>query len=334
MNERVEKFVATLPEKVQIREVGPREGFQRGTIIPTDVKVQVINKLVDSGIKKIQVCSMVHPKYVPQWADADQVLEQINYVPGVTYAALTLNEKGVDRVIEARAKGSGLNEVIFLWGCTDQVLQANGINKTVEEMGKDLEHLVKKCKEEGLLVVISVSAAFGCSQAGWVHPDKPIELVKWVMDMGADEAHIGDSTGQASPLQILNLFSRLENEVPPFNYAVHFHNNRGAAIANTLALVQQNYENLDLTYDTSFGEVGGCPFIGAAGNLSTEDLVCFFESMGVKTGINVEKVIEASRIAKEYYTAEEGAIVSHSVNCGTPDWWKEVSPHEYFNYIK
>jgi len=318
------------PEKVSIREVGPREGFQRDKVISTENKVKMINKLLESGVKKIQVASMVHPKFVPQWADAEEVIEKIDYYSDVTYASLVLNQKGLERILQTRENGRGINEVLFHWGCTDSVLTKNGINKTTTELGNDIKQWIPMAKTNEIRVVISVAAAFGCSEEGWVSPQRVIDSVSFARDIGADEVHIGDSTGQASPVQVVNVFSQLVDKFPELPFAVHFHNNRGAGLVNLFVLLQHGFPNL--VYDTSFAEIGGCPFIGAAGNVSTEDFVCLCEGMGIETGIDVNKVIEAAKMSEAEY---ERPAVSHTVHCGLPDWWDTVSPQEYLNkYVK
>lgn len=308
--------------EVSIREVGPREGFQRNAIIKTEDKVRVINLLLAAGINKIQAVSFTNPKLVPNWADAEEVLERIDYSEGVWVEGLCLNDRGVERAIATRHDGRGVNEVLFLFACTDSILKKNGLPWTVDDMLRDaLPRMVGRAKEAGLRVVVSISGAFGCAMEGYVAPDRPVSLVHAVKAMGADEAHIGDSTGEASPIQIVSLFERLREELPDYPLAAHFHNNRGICIANLFALVEAGIPGI--TFDTGIGELGGSPFAGGAGNLSTEDVVVMLESMGVETGIDPEKLMVAAHAVAELY---DFPMVSHTVHYGLPRWWSQAPP--------
>ena len=308
--------------EVSIREVGPREGFQRNAIIATADKIRIINLLHAAGIKKIQAVSFANPKVVPNWADAEEVLQDMDRPEGVWIEGLCLNDRGLDRAIAGYRDGRGVNEVLFLFACTDSILAKNGLPWTVDQMLKDaLPRMIGRAKEAGLRVVVSVSGAFGCAMEGYVPPERTVSLVRSVKELGADEAHIGDSTGEASPIQVVSMFEALRDEWPDYPLAAHFHNNRGTCIANLFALVEAGISGI--TFDTGVGELGGSHFAGGAGNLSTEDVMVMLESMGVATGIDPEKMMTAARAVAQLY---DFPMVSHSVHGDLPAWWSQRPP--------
>lgn len=305
-------------EKLDIREVSPREGFQRDRIIPTEDKIRIINLIQDAGVKRLQVVSFANPKYVPHWADAEEVLDGIDWQADIIYEGLCLNRRGLERAIEHAEGGHGVSEVLFLAATTDSILEKNGLPWSVDEAMNDvLPELVDFARSAGMRTIVAISGAFGCTMEGYVAPSHVLDLLGRVVDMGADEAHIGDSTGEASPPQVLSLFSDMRQRFPDYPLTVHFHNNRGTSMANLYALVNEGFPHL--TFDTAVGEVGGSPFAGGAGNISTEDTICMLHSMGVETGIDEEKILEAAKAMADLY---ERRLPSHTIEFGYPRWWQ------------
>jgi len=318
-----------LPKSIEVREVGPREGFQRGNIVPTELKVKVINTLIEAGIKKMEVGTFGSRKAMPHWADVEDVIKHVHFGPGL-WGVLVFTERGLDRAIALKHEGYDINEVATIIGATESVLRRNGIPRTLEERIPEVTQMTKKAKEAGMKVRLAVSAAFGCSVEGWVHPQRVVDFVGIAIDMGADDVHLGDSTGQGNPVTVLHVFEAVRKKYPTQRLSVHFHNNRGLALPNILVLLENGFAE-NVTFDSSFAEIGGCPFIGASGNVSTEDMLCMVEGMGIDTGVDIDKVIAAGRLLQGFSYGE--ALVSHSLYFGPPTWWQTVKPKEYFGRV-
>jgi hydroxymethylglutaryl-CoA lyase len=298
-----------LPARVSIREVGPREGFQRGVELPTNVKADIINRLIGAGAKSVQAVAFVHPKAVPHWADAEDVLRLVDKRDDVLYDGLVLNARGLERAVAARDGGLPLNSVTFLGGLTDYVLNSNGMPGTVDD---DLENriipLIKRAKEAGLHVMAGVSAAFGCSREGAVTVERLVEVVEPMVQAGADRIYLSDSTGEAAALQVVETVTRARDEVKA-RLTVHLHDNRGQAVAAILGLLLEGIHDVD--FDTAIGGLGGCPFIEAAGNVATEDVVFMLEGMGVDTGFDLDRLVDVSVRVQALYDFPLAGHVSH-----------------------
>ncbi len=279
---------------VQVREVGPREALQANPeVVPKDVKVQLIRGLAAAGVKAINAVSLVSPKAMPHMADAEAVLEALGPMPGVTISALAPNMRALDRALALHRSGL-LDEVHLLHAATQSVLKVNGIQGTVEERLSDILELADSARTSGLRTSVFVSASFGCSMEGEVAPEVPIAIATRLKESGAvDEVVISDSTGQADPRQVSEFLARFASEIGDFPLTLHFHDSRGTALANALAALDSPVE--ELTLDAGFGGLGGdVPFLPeAAGNLATEDLVEMLHGMGVATGIETSKLLDA-----------------------------------------
>ncbi|MBL8045768.1 MAG: hydroxymethylglutaryl-CoA lyase [Anaerolineales bacterium] len=279
--------VPTLSHEAHIIEVGPRDGWQaEATLIPTTTKVEMIDALSQSGLRRIQVASFVHPQKVPQMADAEDVCARIQRQPGVIYSGLALNSKGVER-----AAAADLQQVDISVSASEAHNQKN-IGKSVEDGLLDLEEMVRAARAKGLSVRAGVQCAFGSVEEGAIEPRKVIGMVRRILALGVDELLLADSTGMANPQAVRRLVQELRPMVKPVPLVLHLHDTRGMGLANVLSAMRSgvNY------FDTAFGGLGGCPFIpGATGNIATEDTVNMLEAMGVKTGVNVAQVAAVSQ---------------------------------------
>jgi hydroxymethylglutaryl-CoA lyase len=277
---------------ILIEEQGTRDGFQvEKQWIPTEKKIEIINRLSESGLKRIQVTSFVNPKYVPQMADAAEVIKGITQKEGVLYSALVLNIKGLERAINA-----GLKHI----ACSISASNTHSLkntNKTLEEALTEFSEMVSLAKEAGLKVRGGLQCAFGCRFEGKIAEQKVIDLSKRHLDMGIDEIALADSTGMGNPLAIKRIMSEVVNYAQNKPVGLHLHDTEGKGIANMLAGMEVGVS----IFDTAFGGLGGCPFIkGATGNIATEDVVVMLEQMGISTGINFQKIIEISKEMEQF----------------------------------
>lgn len=292
-----------LPKSVSIREVGPREGFQNAeAIVPTDEKVEIIERLVAAGCRDLNVASFVNPSVTPQMADAEDVLERLESRPDVTYSGLVPNEVGLERAIDVVDSGGALDQVIFLGSNTDSVLRVNGVDRTADEQLEEIRGYVERAHAAGLETMVGLSASWGCSIEGPVAIESVVERVETVSEFGAGEVFLSDSTGQATPLQVVELLSRLHEALPEYPITPHFHDARGAGLANVLAALTVPHEHF--TFDAAFGGTGGDPpeeMDECVGMVATEDLVCMLEGMDVDTGIDLEVYLEAVAYAGRYF---------------------------------
>lgn len=293
-----------LPEKVIMGECWARDGLQNeSTIVPTKDKVAMINKFQALGFKKIEVTNFAHPKYLPQFADAEEVLKQIERRPGVDFRAIVTTERGMQRAIAAKEGGYGVHEIAMVISASEAHNLSN-VNMTHQENIALLEKLSKMALDSGHEILGWVLTAFGCPIMGDVPLAQVARLGKWWKEMGARYIGFGDTTGMANPLQVARFYDYMLAEgFTPEEIIVHFHDTRGVGVANNLVALMQGM----IYFDSSMGAIGGQPQTGAdlyhlgyAGNTCTEDLVLMFEEMGVKTGIDVwglcETGFEAERI--------------------------------------
>jgi len=277
---------------ILISEVGPRDGLQSiKAIMPTEDKKLWISALYRAGIREIEVASFVPAKLLPQMADAALIVEHAKTLPGLTVMALVPNLKGAEAAIKA-----GVNKITLPVSASAAHSLAN-VRKTREEMIEEVRRIVSYRNEYAPAVKVEagIATAFGCTIQGLVLEDDVIWMAAQVIAAGADESGLSDTTGYANPAQIKRLFRRLRAEIGDKAGAAHLHNTRGLGLANCLAA----YEEGVTSFDSSMGGLGGCPYApGASGNVVTEDLVFMFESMGVKTGVNLELLFEARKPLK------------------------------------
>lgn len=278
--------------KILISEVGPRDGLQSiQSIMPTEKKCQWIEALYKSGISEIEVASFVPAKLLPQMADAAEVVRYAKTLPGLTVMALVPNLRGAQAAIEA-----GVDKLTIPVSASAAHSLAN-VRKSREEMIAEVKKISDYRKEFSPQVKVEagIATAFGCTLQGLVPEDDVIWMAEQVIEAGADESGLSDTTGYANPTQIKRLFRRLKSAIGDRAGAAHLHNTRGLGLANCLAA----YEEGVTSFDSSMGGLGGCPYApGASGNVVTEDLVFMFEAMGIQTGINLDLLFEARKPLK------------------------------------
>jgi hydroxymethylglutaryl-CoA lyase len=279
--------------RVVIEEQGLRDGFQsEKNVVPTAKKLEIIDKLVDAGVTRIQICSFVHPKYVPQMADAEALCKAVRPRPGVMYSGLVLNLKGVERAVDA-----GLKHVAASISASDTHSRKNA-GKSLEEAQAGYSEMVRTAKDAGLVVRGGLQCAFGCRFEGAIDPNVVLDLVKRHLDLDIDELALADSTGMADPRSISELMGRVGELARDKTVILHLHDTEGRGLANALAAIQSGVR----VFDTAFGGMGGCPFIkGATGNIATEDLGAMVARMGMTTGVDIRAVAEISRSMETFF---------------------------------
>ncbi len=280
-----------LPEQVTIKEVGPRDGLQNEKEeIPTDQKVAWIEKLANTGLSYIEITSFVHPKWIPQLKDAVEVAKRVNKKENMTIAALVPNMKGLERALEA-----DIDEVSIFMSVSETHNKKN-INKSIEETYPILNEVVREAKLANKSVRGYISTAFGCPYEGQVEEQQLVKVCNNLFEMDIDELSIGDTIGVANPLQVSSVLKKLERYFPKDQLALHFHDTRGLALANTLAALQLGFH----TFDSAAGGLGGCPYAkGASGNVATDDLNYMLQSLGIHTGVDQAKLLEATSYIQE-----------------------------------
>jgi hydroxymethylglutaryl-CoA lyase len=303
--------VATLPATVRLREVGPRDGFQNEPeVIPTAAKVRLIGMLGAAGYRRIELTSFVRPDVIPQLADAPAVLDGYEKLDGVAYSVLIPNERGLDRALERRER---FDEVNLFLSASETHNQRN-VNRSIAESLAGLETVIARARAEGLRCEGVISTSFGCPYEGRVPPARVMEIAERLAAAGCAEVAFGDTTGMANPRQVGEFFAQARDRLGGVELTAHFHNTRGQGLANVLAALEQGIDS----FESSFGELGGCPVPpGATGNISSEDLVSMLEEMGIGTGVDLAKLIEASRAAQETLGRPLGA---HVLTAGPVDW--------------
>jgi isopropylmalate/homocitrate/citramalate synthase len=305
---------ASFPSRVTLVEVGPRDGLQNeATTVPAADKVRYVEMLVDAGIKAIEATSFVSPKAVPQLADADEVYPAIHKRDGVRYIALVPNARGQDRAIAA-----GVQEIAVFTAASETFAKRN-INMTIDESLVTFDRIIARAHDKGHKIRASISTAFGCPFEGDVPVATVVRIAKALLAQGADSLSIADTIGVATPNQVIDVASALlEAGITLAQFGLHFHDTRGTGVANIMAGLQMGVHE----YDTSAGGLGGCPFApGATGNVATEDVLYLLHGMGIETGIDIDRVRDASRfiggiltgrLASRAYFAMEAAAQAAS----------------------
>jgi hydroxymethylglutaryl-CoA lyase len=297
---------------VLIREVGPRDGFQNEPeVIPTAEKIRLIDLLARTGIPRLEVTSFVRADVIPQLADAAEVLAGIDVPDGVSRSVLIPNERGLDLALEQRDRFEEIN--VFL-SASESHNRAN-VNRSIEESLAGLERVIARAREAGLRCEGMISVAFGCPYEGHVPPARVWDIAQRLIAAGAQEIGFGDTTGMANPAQVRGYFPQaraaLGDEV---ELTAHFHNTRGQGLANVYAA----YEAGIRSFESSFGELGGCPVpAGATGNVATEDVLSMLHEMGAETGVDLARLLEAARAAQDVLGRPLG---SHVLVAGPVDW--------------
>ncbi|CAN5892238.1 hydroxymethylglutaryl-CoA lyase [soil metagenome] len=271
-----------LPERATIYEVGPRDGLQNeARQVPTADKLRFIDALVDSGIREIEITSFVSPKWIPQLADATEVARGVRRQPGVHMSALVPNRRGLDAALAA-----GMKDIAVFLSASETHSKKN-INKSITEALTAFDEIVPAALAANVRVRAYVSTVYGCPYEGDVDADVAVRLTGQLRDMGVYQVSLGDTIGVANPRQVEDVLSRVLAKHPAEAIAMHFHDTQGTALANCLVGLQMGITNID----AAAGGLGGCPYApGASGNLATEDVVAMLHSMGVQTGIDLDKL--------------------------------------------
>jgi hydroxymethylglutaryl-CoA lyase len=307
---------AAVPDEVSIYEVGPRDGLQNEKqILPSDKKLELIEGVVDAGIRRVEITSFVNPRWVPALADHEEIARRVKRKPGVRYSALVPNMRGLDGATRA-----GMKEVAVFMAAT-QTHNRKNINKSTEEALRVYRGVVGEARSRGMQVRGYVSCVYGCPYEGAVSLDHVLAVATELLDMGVYEISLGDTIGVGTPRQIeYILLGLLDAGIPLEQLAVHFHDTRGTALANVTVALQHGVR----TIDCAIGGLGGCPYApGASGNVATEDVVYMLHGMGVKTGVDLDKLVAISArlggaLARELPSKFLKAHLGHCARLGHP----------------
>jgi hydroxymethylglutaryl-CoA lyase len=333
--EGIEQQPGGLPAAVRIREVGPRDGFQNEPeTIPTDRKIELINALARTGLRRLEVTSFVRAEVIPQLADAGAVLAGID-VPGeVSVSVLIPNERGLEHALTVREQGEqppagagrqeqagaapadrpAFDEInVFL--SASETHNRKNVNRTIAESLAGVDAVLGRARGAGLRCEGVIATSFGCPYEGHVPPERVLQIAARLRDAGAQEVGFGDTTGMANPRQVREFFATARSSLgPELELTAHFHNTRGQGLANVLAALEAGVES----FESSFGELGGCPVpAGATGNIATEDLVSMLHEMRVHTGIDLPALLACSRRVQEILGRP---LHSHTLVAGPIDW--------------
>ncbi len=302
--------LTSLPSSVRIVEVGPRDGLQNEkALVPTAQKIQFITMLAEAGLPVVEATSFVSPRAIPQLSDASEVMHGLTRLPTTQYPVLVPNLKGMQRALAA-----GVRAVSVFTAASESFTRHN-INMTIAESLANFQPVVKLAQQEGVAVRGYISTVFGCPYEGAVAPEKVLAVAQALLEMGISELSLGDTIGVATPNQVVDVLGLLleQGAIPVERLAVHFHDTRGTALANVLMSLQMGISIVD----ASAGGLGGCPYApGAAGNLATEDLLYMLHGMGITTGVDLDKVVAATRYiapllghapTSKYFQAAESA---------------------------
>ena len=281
--------MSDLPAKISVREVGPRDGLQNEDPVPTDAKIELIDRLSGTGVTRIEAVSFVRPEAIPQMADASEVWQGITRAPSVRYSALVPNLRGATRALDG-----GLTELEAVVSASDTHNRANVRRGTAESLD-DIAVIIETAHQRGASCQVVVSTAWGCPYEGEVPVSRVVRVASRAVDDGADSISFGDTTGMATPRRVRELVGAFRSAHPGVPLNLHFHNTRGTGLANVLTALELGVAD----FDASVGGLGGCPYApGATGNIATEELVHMVEDMGVATGIDLNAMIEAAADAE------------------------------------
>jgi hydroxymethylglutaryl-CoA lyase len=282
----------TLPHKVKIIEVGPRDGLQNEKeTISADVKIELVNRLTDAGFVNIEAASFVSPKWVPQMATSAEVMEKIRRKPGVVYSALTPNMKGFEAAVAARA------DEVVIFGAASEAFSQKNINCSIAESIERFREVAQAAKERKILLRGSISCAFGCPYQGEVSLDSVADVVRRMRDLGCDEIDIADTIGVGTPRKVQAVMQRAAQEFPIERLSGHFHDTYGQALANIYASMEVGIA----IFHSSVAGLGGCPYAkGATGNVSTEDVLYMMDGLGIDTGIDLDAVVDAGQFISQH----------------------------------
>jgi hydroxymethylglutaryl-CoA lyase len=299
-------------ERARIREVGPRDGFQNEPeTIATDAKVDLIDALARTGLRRLEVTSFVRADVIPQLADAAEVLARIDVPDDVAVSVLIPNLRGLEGALAQREQIDEIN--VFM--SASETHNRKNVNRSIAESLTELQDVLGRARDAGLRCEGVISTSFGCPYEGYVPPERVFEIAARLRDAGAQEVGFGDTTGMANPRQVREFFDAAKAQLGrELELTAHFHNTRGQGLANVLAALESGVDS----FESSFGELGGCPVPpGATGNIATEDLVSMLHEMGIETGVDLPALIACARRAQEILGRPLG---SHTLVAGPVDW--------------
>ncbi|XLZ68842.1 hydroxymethylglutaryl-CoA lyase [Massilia sp. SR12] len=295
----------SLPKKVKIVEVGPRDGLQneKGEV-PADVKIELVNRLTEAGFPNIEAASFVSPKWVPQMATSKEVMAGITRKPGVIYSALTPNMQGFEAALAA-----GAGEVV-IFGAASEAFSQKNINCSIAESIERFVPVAKAAKDAGLRLRASVSTAFGCPYQGEVPLDSVAYVVGRMRDLGCDEIDIADTIGVSTPRKTQAVMERAIQEFRANGLAGHFHDTYGQALANIYAAMEMGIE----IFHSSVSGLGGCPYAkGATGNVATEDVIYMMNGLGIETGVDLDKVVDAGQFISNFLNRKAASRAGNAI---------------------
>ena len=284
-------FAGRLPKRVSIYEVSLRDGLQNETkMLPLESKKQLVQALVSTGLQRIELTSFVSPRWIPQLSDADDLARQVKAPPGVVFSALVPNAKGLER-----ARAAGLTEIAVFMSASETHNRKN-TNRSIDSSLETFAEVVPPALEAGLKVRAYISTVWGCPYEGDVDPKRALDIALRLIALGCYQISLGDTIGIGTPVQTERILGVFLDKIAPDKLALHLHDTRGTALANALAGLALGVRD----FDAAIGGLGGCPYApGAAGNLATEDLVFMLHGMGIETGLDLDKLIEAGRLAEK-----------------------------------
>ncbi len=283
-------MLRSLPDRVSVYEVSPRDGLQNeASPIPLEAKLRLVEALIEAGLSRIELTSFVSPRWVPQLADADELCGLVKAPAGVTLSALCPNAKGFER-----AKAAGLSEIAVFMSASETHNKKN-TNKSIAQSLETFAEVVPPALAGGMKVRAYVSTIWGCPYEGDVDVQISLDITRRLVELGCYQVSLGDTIGVGTPLQTQRICQAFLAELPAERLALHFHDTRGTALANALVGLEAGFRD----FDASVAGLGGCPYApGAAGNLATEDLVFMLHGMGIETGVDLDKLVEAGRVAE------------------------------------
>jgi hydroxymethylglutaryl-CoA lyase len=298
-------------ERVTVREVGPRDGFQNEPErIDTADKIRLIDALARTGLSRIEVASFVRPDVIPQLSDAVDVLNGITVPDHVDLAVLVPNERGLETALQHQDR---FDEVLVFLSASETHNRKN-VNRPIADSLAAVERMLPRIKDAGLRPMASIATSFGCPYEGHVPQAQTLGLAERMAAAGAEEISFGDTTGMANPRQVREFYGEAIRRLPGVELTAHFHNTRGQGLANALAALEEGVAS----FESSFGELGGCPVPpGSTGNIATEDLVSMLHEMGVETGIDLDVLLDASRAVQDVLGRPLG---SHLLTAGPVRW--------------
>lgn len=282
----------SLPKKVKLVEVGPRDGLQNEKqTIPVEVKLALVNRLSDAGFANIEAASFVSPKWVPQMATSTELMASIDRRPGTVYSALVPNMKGFEAALAARA------DEVVIFGAASEAFSQKNINCSIAESIERFREVAAAAKANRLRLRGSISCALGCPYQGEVSPEAVVDVVRRMRDLGCDEIDIADTIGVGTPAKVQRVFERVANEFPLNQFAGHFHDTYGQAIANIYAALCTGVA----IFHASVAGLGGCPYAkGATGNVATEDVLYLLDGLGITTGVDINAVVDAGQFISKH----------------------------------